>query len=399
MKLAVLPSLQGVAADAWDALTGPDHPFVEHAFLLALEQTGSVGPGTSWMPAYLVVVEDAVDVAAALDEGTPLRPLAAAPCYLKGDSWGEFVFDWQWAEVFALQGKAYYPKLVCAVPFTPATGRRLLVDDARPAADALRAQLVAGLAGLARQTNASSAHALFLEPSDLQVFLDGGFAERWTLQHQFHNRDAEGRPYPSFDAFLASMRAPARKAVRRERRIAASHGLTLELRWGHELSADDWARIAELYRLGCARYGSPPYLDSAMFAWMRDAFAERVRCSLARDPDGRIVAMTLNFEKQGVLYGRYWGAEDEWPMLHFELAYYRLIEDAITRGLGRLEAGSGGGHKLRRGLQPTLCRSAHLVFDPELGPAIRAWLERERRAIGQQRAALRAAGTERRDGT
>lgn len=385
MKLVVLPSLQGLAADAWDALTGPDHPFVEHAFLLALEQTGSVGPGTSWMPAYLVVVEDAVDVAAALDAGTPLRPLAAAPCYLKGDSWGAFVFDWQWAEVFSLQGKAYYPKLVCAVPFTPATGRRLLVDDARPDADALRAQLVAGMAALARQTDASAAHALFLEPADLQVFLDGGFAERWTLQHQFHNRDADEQPFASFEAFLAAMRAPARKAVRRERRIAASHGLALEVRWGHELDADDWARIAELYRAGCARYGSPPYLEPAMFAWMRDAFADRVRCSLAREPDGRIVAMTLNFEKQGVL--------------HFELAYYRLIEDAITRGLRRLEAGSGGGHKLRRGLQPTLCRSAHLVFDPELGPAIRAWLARERRAIGQQRLALRATGTVRRNST
>lgn len=397
MKLVVLPSLQAVAASAWDALVPADHPFVEHRFLSALERSGSVGPRTAWHPMHLVVVEEDVDVETELAAERPLHPIAAAPCYGKADSWGEFVFDWQWAEVYALQGKAYYPKLVCAVPFTPATGRRLLVDPDRPDAAALRRLLVEGLLALARGQQASGVHGLYLEAQDLEAFVGAGFVARSTLQLQFENLGDDGAPFADFDAFLGAMRSAARKGVRRERRIAAAHGMALQVEAGTDLSAAAWERVEQLYRIGCARYGSPPYLDAGMFAFFRQDFADRIRCSTARDAAGQICAMTLNFEKGEVLYGRYWGALQEWPMLHFELAYYQLIEDAIRRGLRRVEAGSGGGHKLRRGLQPTLCKSAHCLFDPELFPAIAGWIGREDRGLRQRAAALEGQGTRRRD--
>ena len=378
-----------------------------HAFLRGLETSGCVGPSSGWQPMHLVVLDDG-DVAALQVSGDPddptltLRPIAAAPCYAKGNSWGEYVFDWQWAEVFAQQGKAYYPKLVVGIPFTPATGPRLLVPAGDEPENAtlpatLRAMLAAGVVGLARRVGASSVHALFLEADDVQALLAAGFSERYTLQHKFHNRDAEGAPFKDVDDWLGQMRSSARKSVRRERRIASGHGLALEVCAGDALSAADWDAVFALYAFGCERYGSKPYLNRAFFDVLAGPLAPSVCTTLARDGDGEVVAATLNFRGRGALFGRYWGAVEEWPMLHFEMAYYLPIEFAIAHGCTRFEAGSGGGHKLRRGLEPTLCRSAHLVFDAELGPAIAAWLGRERSQLERLRVELIAQGTGRRD--
>ena len=405
----MLPSLRTVCAESWDGLAAADHPFTRYAYLRGLEVSRTVGaaePANSaglglrglrgqdsrWSPMHLLVLNeaDAALLEAAGDEDAlpdgVLRPIAAAPCYVKGDSWGEYIFDWQWAEFFHRQGRAYYPKLVIGVPFTPASGRRLMVPDADQAA--MQRLLAEAALALARQVRASSVHVLFCTDQEAHALEQAGFARRSTLQYQWH---AAGER--SFDAFLAGLRAPARKAIRRERRIAQSHGLTLQLLRGDEMSERDWHDVHRLYVLGCVRYGSTPYLQPAFFDWMRTQLPERVLCGLARDADGTIVAMTLNFRDGDVLYGRYWGADDEWPMLHFELAYYALIDYAIGAGIQRVEAGSGGQHKLKRGLEPTICHSAHAVLDAQLAPAIVAFLQQERLAVAQAQTDISAQGT------
>ncbi len=405
----VLPSLRTVDPASWDALAAPNHPFTRYAYLRGLEVSGTVGAApapreglaglrglrgqdSQWVPMHLLVVDAAMaerlhDAGGedALPDGV-LRPLAAAPCYAKADSWGEYIFDFQWAEFFRSQGKAYYPKLVIGVPFTPASGRRLLVgadDDGT-----MRRLLADGATALARQIGASSVHVLFCTDDEASALGEAGYARRSTLQYQWH---ANGER--SFDDFLAGLRAPSRKAIRRERRVAQSHGLRLELLRGDAMSPGDWADVARLYVLGCVRYGSTPYLPTAFFDWMRQHLAASVLCAVARDDAGRIVAMTFNLRQGDALYGRYWGADEEWPMLHFELAYYSLIEYAIAEGIVRVEAGSGGEHKLKRGLEPTICHSAHRVLDSQLAAPIAAFLQRERDAVVRARAEITAQGT------
>lgn len=405
----VLPSLRAVDAAAWDALAADDHPFIRHAYLRGLEVSGTVGVDAAagvaapvrrglrgqdsrWVPMHLLVLDD--DSARrlaeagsddALPEGS-LHPLAAAPCYAKADSWGEYIFDFQWAEFFRSHGRAYYPKLVIGVPFTPATGRRLLVARGQEAAQ--RRLLADAALALARQIGASSVHVLFCTDEEAEALATAGYARRATLQYQWHARGER-----CFDDVLAGMRAPSRKAIRRERKIAHSHGLRLDLVRGDALSERDWRDIHRLYVLGCVRYGSAPYLQPGFFDWLRTAMPERVLCGLARDANDTIVAMTLNFREGDVLYGRYWGSDDDWPMLHFELAYYALIDHAVAEGLRRVEAGSGGEHKLKRGLEPTICHSAHAVLDARLAGPIVAFLERERSAVATARDEISAQGT------
>lgn len=372
MRVRVLEGLAGVSADAWDALTGPDDPFVEHAFLATLEESGSVSAETGWLPVHLTAWEDE-------------RLVGALPLYLKDHSFGEYIFDWGWADAAHRAGVDYYPKLVSMVPVTPATGRRFLVAEGVDR-DEVIGTLAAGLRELADATDASSIHLLFLTDRERDAVLRAGpFMPRLSMQFHWHN---EG--YADFDDFLARLRAPDRKKVRRERRAVADAGVHVRVATGTELGPADWAALRRFYRGTCARKGSYPYLTDRFFELGAQRLRRRAVAVLA-EREGRLIAGTLNFEKGQHLYGRYWGAAEEVPMLHFELCYYTLIERAIARGMSRFEAGAQGRHKLKRGMLPAAIHSAHWVRDERLRQAVAEFLPREAFAVQRQMAELRVA--------
>lgn len=358
LERRVLSRIAEVPAAAWDRLVGDDDPFVEHAFLHALEASGSVGPGTGWEPCHLVVSDG------------PLL-VAALPLYVKTHSYGEFIFDFAWADAARRMRSRYYPKLVSMVPLTPATGRRFLVAPDRLRPPLVRA-LLDGVEAILQDAGASSAHLLFLDDVEVEeASADDRFLRRSTHQYHFVN---EG--YASFDEFLARFRSEARKQVRKERRVVAESGLVIRVKTGEELEAADWDALRAFYLDTCARKGSPAYLDDRFFEVARETLARRVVSVLAYD-GGRPVAATLNFEKGAHLYGRYWGAADAYEMLHFELCYYRLIERTIEKGMARFEAGAQGEHKIKRGLLPRVVHSAHAVAHPILRAAVEDYLQRE----------------------
>jgi len=337
---------------------GDDDPFVEHAFLDGLEASGSVGPRTGWSPAHLGCYE-----------GEEL--VGALPLYAKEDSWGEFIFDFQWARAAAAAKIRYYPKLVSMVPFTPATGRRFLV---RPDADrtAVVRALLDGTLELARELRASSVHLLYLNDEErAEAVAHGSFAPRLSLQFHWTNAG-----YRDFEDYLGHFRAPARKQVKKERRTVQESGIEVRVIPGPELGDAEWKAVEIFYRLNVARHGSFAYLDPRFFAHLREHHAHRVLTALAFR-DGEPIAGSLNFQKGRHLYGRYWGSTDEQPMLHFECCYYRLIEPAIGRGQTRFEAGAQGHHKLKRGLVPAEVHSAHWIADPRLSAAVAQFLPEE----------------------
>jgi predicted N-acyltransferase len=338
----------------------------------------------------LLVVEDTEPAEAEVDDNpaaaASLRPIAAAPCYLKAHGFGEYVFDWQWARASEQLGVPYYPKLVVAVPFAPVNGPKLLMRRETPDLARCVQLLAEGVWALRGRLDARSAHVLLCSEgeaqalegprSELEAPTTGRWLRRSTLQFQWHNPGVD-----DFDGFLATLRSRARKQVRRERAVAASHGLQLGIEPGDSLSEEDWHRVAMLYERGCHVYGSEPYLKPAFFEWIRRNLSEHVVLGTARDGSGRLVAMSFNLLGRDALYGRHWGALEAWPMLHFELCYYRLIAFAAERGLARFEAGSGGAHKQARGLEATICHSLHRLADPRLHAAIAAALTRERGAV------------------
>lgn len=359
-----------VEAASWDALVGQDDPFVEHAFLDGLEQSGSVGPRTGWAPAHLGCYR-----------GTEL--VGALPLYAKEDSWGEFIFDFQWARAAAAAKIRYYPKLVSMVPFTPATGRRFLVHDDVERGPVVRA-LLDGALELARELGASSVHLLYLnELERAEALAHGGFAPRLSLQFHWAN---DG--YRDFDGYLERFRAPARKQVKKERRTVRESGVEVRVIPGPELDDGEWKAVEVFYRLNVARHGSFAYLEPRFFTHLRERHAHRVLAVLAFR-DGEPIAGSLNFEKGRHLYGRYWGSTDEQPMLHFECCYYRLIEHAIARGHARFEAGAQGHHKLKRGLVPAEVHSAHWIADPRLAEAVTQFLPEEAAHVRAEMDAVR----------
>ena len=379
MQTRLLTSLAAIDPGSWNALVGEDDPFVEHAFLSLLEESGSVGRGTGWVPMHVAVYE-----------GEAL--VAAIPAYVKDDSWGEFVFDFQWARAAQQAGVRYYPKLVAMVPFTPATGRRLLIKEGVDRAAATGA-LARGLIEAASAARASSVHVHYLAKDELDALVATGlFTARTSVQFHWRN---EG--YRDFEHYLEAFRSPARKQVRRERRVVRESGFEVRVKEGRELSASEWHTLDVLYRLNCARHGSYPYLNERFFAAMPERLAERVVAVLAYK-DGEPVAGSLNFEKGAHLYGRYWGTTDDAEMLHFECCYYAPIERAIARGVRRFEAGAQGHHKLKRGLMPSEIHSAVWIRDPRLSRAILDFLPREGAAVREEIAMLAAEGPFKRGG-
>jgi hypothetical protein len=310
------------------------------------------------------------------------RLVGGLPLYVKQHSYGEYIFDWGWANAAERAGLRYYPKLVSMVPFTPATGTRLLIAD-----DVDRDQIVPALLGgvseMAKKVRASSVHLLFLNVTELAaVQTHGAFMRRASSQFHWENPG-----YRDFDDYLDRFRSALRKQVRRERREAQSYGLDIRLLTGPELTERDWDALCGFYRDTCLRKGSGPYLTDRFFTEIAREHASRVIAVIAYDAD-RPVAGTLNFQKGKHLYGRYWGAVDERPSLHFELCYYRLIEHAIANGLTHFEAGAQGEHKLRRGLLPVEILSAHSIAHPGLSEAIAEFLPREAEAVRREIASL-----------
>jgi uncharacterized protein len=358
LRIEFVSQIESIAATDWDALAGPDDPFVEHAFLLALEQSGSVGDGTGWLPLHVLARSDG-------------RLVGALPLYVKLHSYGEYIFDWRWAAASERAGLRYYPKLVGMVPFTPATGRRVLFAPDVDPGEVTRA-LVQGALSAREETKASSLHLLFLDAQERERLASiAELLPRETVQFHWHN---DG--YTSFDDYLERFRAPLRKQVRRERRQVSESGVEVRVLAGPELDRHEWQALYEFYVGTCERRGSGPYLTAAFFEQLQRTQSERVVAVLAYRA-GKPIAGTLNFEKGEHLYGRYWGCSEELPALHFECCYYRLIERAITRGLRRFEAGAQGTHKLRRGLMPVAIHSLHAMAQPALRDALLSYLPRE----------------------
>ena len=373
MRIQLISSIHDVDRDAWDRLVGDDDPFVEHDFLSTLEDSGSVGFDSGWEPLHVTVWD-----------GETL--IGALPLYVKTHSYGEYIFDWAWADAAQRLGQPYYPKLVSMVPVTPVTGRRFLLLSDVGEAEVVR-RLLDGCFEALAQTRASSIHLLFLtEQEQRWVDLDGRFQRRLSFQFHWQN---EG--YQGFDGFVDRFRSSMRKKLRKERRAIASNGLAIETLTGDDLDATHWTRFEALYRDTCARKGSYPYLTREFFELASDRL--RKRAVLVRATQhGQLVAASLNFEKGAHLYGRYWGTTGYHDGLHFELCYYRLIERAIERQMTRFEAGAQGTHKLRRGLLPTLVYSSHWIGNPILSQAIAEFLPREAVAVQQQVEALRHHG-------
>jgi predicted N-acyltransferase len=362
ITVKVIDGITKIDAGQWDACAGGDNPFVSHAFLTALEHSGSAAPKTGWAPYHLVIEDDA----GALK--------GAVPMYLKSHSYGEYVFDHAWAHAFERAGGDYYPKLQVSVPFTPATGPRLLV---RPAPDAARVReaLIAGSTAFARQAEVSSVHVTFCSEDEWRQLGAAGFLLR--NDQQFH---WENQGFGDFDDFLACLASRKRKAIRKERREALENGIRIEILTGGDIGEEHWDAFYHFYMdTGSRKWGSP-YLNREFFSLLGETMADKVALVMC-SRDGRYIAGALNLIGADALYGRNWGCIEDHRFLHFEACYYRAIDFAIERGLARVEAGAQGQHKLSRGYLPIKTYSAHWVRDPNLRRALEDYLVHERREV------------------
>ena len=382
----VLASIDEVTPAEWDACaggaSGADNPFTAHGFLSALEDSGSVAADAGWLPRHLAVR----DAAGAL--------VAAAPLYLKSHSYGEYVFDWGWAEAYERAGGRYYPKLLCAVPFTPVTGRRLLVrgDLAPPLQDELADALTDAMVTLTQRIGASSVHVNFATEAEWRRLGERGYLTRCGQQFHWTNHG-----YRHFDDFLAALSSRKRKAIKKERRAVAGYGLDIRALTGADITEAHWDAFYRFYRATSDEKWGPSYLTRKFFSLLGERLRGRVVLVFVRDAAGQPVAGALNLVGGDVLYGRTWGAlggalggvlggrlkgaAARYDFLHFEACYYQAIEYAIAHGLKRVEAGAQGPHKLQRGYLPTPTYSAHWIADPALRAAVERFLASERRDI------------------
>ncbi|MEO6717043.1 MAG: GNAT family N-acetyltransferase [Novosphingobium sp.] len=359
LEVRVGTSVAELSTGEWDRLTNGGNPFVSHAFLSALEDSGSVGGRSGWQPAPLLI------------DGSDGNLAAALPAYVKSHSQGEFVFDHSWADAWQRAGGRYYPKLQIAAPFTPATGPRILTQNA-----ALAPALLRAAEQLCVMQNLSSAHATFIEPAQLPLFEAAGWLIRSDIQFHWENRG-----YSCFDDFLAALSSAKRKNLRKER-AAAQAGVEIRSLSGADISETHWDAFWHFYQDTGARKWGQPYLTRQAFSLLGERMAEQILLVMAYS-EGRPFAGALNFIGKDALYGRYWGALADKPFLHFELCYYQAIDAAIARGLKRVEAGAQGGHKLARGYEPVQTWSAHYIVHDGFREAIADFLKRERAGVAQ----------------
>jgi predicted N-acyltransferase len=382
LELRLLDGLAEVAPETWDALANPlgtaEDPFLCWAFLEALERSGSVGPGTGWSARHLAL------------KGPDGALLAAAPCYLKSHSQGEYVFDHSWADAWRRAGGRYYPKLQVCVPFTPVPGRRLLSAPDATDMDA-SAMLAHGLGQIARESGLSSAHVTFCSEAEAQALEQHGWLRRTDQQFHFFNRG-----YRDFDDFLDTLSSEKRKNLRKERQ-KARQGLEIERLTGADLTEAHWDAFFDFYMDTGERKWGTPYLNRRFFRLLHERMADRVLLIMARRGE-RWIAGALNLIGSDALYGRHWGRVEDQPFLHFELCYYQAMDEVIARGLSRAEAGAQGGHKLARGYEPVKTHSAHWIVDPGFRAAVADFLERERRAVDNDIAYLETRTPFRKDG-
>ncbi|MBC7155780.1 MAG: N-acetyltransferase [Rhodobacteraceae bacterium] len=369
IEITVHASILEIAAPDWDGCANPDggarpvDPFTTHRFLAALESSGSVGRGTGWTPRHLVARAGG-------------RIIAVMPLYAKGHSQGEYIFDHAWANAFERAGGRYYPKLQGAVPFTPATGRRLLTRPGFEAAG--RAALVQGMVQLAAENRLSSAHITFCTEDEARAGTQMGLLHRVTQQFHWENRG-----YGDFDGFLAALSSRKRKTIRKERATAQDFGGSICALTGDQIEPRHWDAFWQFYQDTGSRKWGTPYLTRAFFDAAQATLRNDILLVLA-ERGGRPVAGALNFIGRDTLYGRYWGCTEDHPCLHFELCYYRAIDFAIAHGMDRVEAGAQGEHKLARGYLPTPVHSLHWIADPGFRDAVARYLEAERNAIDEE---------------
>jgi predicted N-acyltransferase len=369
VRIETVTTLASLDAREWNAVAGTSNPFVSHEFLSALERTGCVGARAGWEP-HFILLRDAAGIA------------AAAPAWLKNQSYGEFVFDFSWAQAYARHGLAYYPKLVIAAPFTPATGPRLLV---RPDLDraSVVPRLIAAVESCADAMELATTHVLFPPAEDRQALAAAGWLLRRDCQFHWSNRG-----YSSFEDFLAGFTADKRKKARRERRRVAESGIRFETRLGSDISESELNHAWALHRGTFLRHGNEPYLSRAFFAEAARTMGASLMFKLACHGDD-IVAAAIFFIGADTLYGRYWGSQDEFHSLHFETCYHQGVEFCIERGLASFEPGTQGEHKVSRGFEPTLTWSAHRIADPRFRAAIADYLQREGASVDDYAAAVR----------
>ena len=356
----ILSHARDIAAADWNACAGPGNPFLQHAFFTSLEDSGSATANTGWQPVHLVI------------DGDDGNPAAIMPNYLKSHSQGEYVFDHGWADAWARAGGRYYPKLQSCVPFTPATGERLLLRD-----QGLGPALLGAAEALTVQNKLSSAHATFIAPEQVPLFEAADWLIR--IDQQFHWVN-EG--YSTFDDFLGALSSRKRKAIRKEREGALSDSVTVELLTGNAITEEHWDAFWHFYQDTGSRKWGHPYLKRKFFSLLGERMADRVLLAVARRGP-LIIAGALNLIGDDCLYGRYWGCSEDVPFLHFELCYYQAIDWAIANGRARVEAGAQGSHKLARGYRPTPTYSAHFIPDRGFRRAVAEFLDAERAAVAQ----------------
>jgi predicted N-acyltransferase len=378
LSLNVVSSIGQVDAAAWDTCAGASNPFVSHAFLSALEDSGSVSAEAGWQPQHVVLK----------DSG---RIVGCAPLYLKGHSYGEYIFDWGWAQAYERAGGRYYPKLQCAVPFTPVTGPRLLVAENEPQREDLQRTLATGIVALARQLKVSSAHVTFATEAEHQLMAEEELMPRWSEQYHWKNED-----YATFDHFLAALSSRKRKTIRREREIA-NERVNISVLTGDDIKARHWDAFFKFYINTSDRKWGQAYLNREFFALMGERLKDAVVLVVGEEDD-RLVCAALNLRGGDTLFGRNWGTAVDYPMLHFEVCYYRAMDFAISEKLAWVEAGAQGEHKIQRGYLPRPTYSNHWIADQGFRAGVADFLKRERTAVTQQMAELTEMGPFKKDG-
>ena len=352
MRIEVAASLSGIDPGDWNRLAGDD-PFLRHEFLSALHDTGCAATATGWTPQYLLLREHG-------------KLAGAMPLYLKTHSYGEYVFDWAWADAYCRHGLNYYPKLLSAIPFTPVTGRRVLADDPRH-----HQRLIAAALQLARELEVSSLHCLFPTRREAEHMAGGGMMLRHGVQFHWTNQG-----YASFDHFLGGMSHDKRKKIRQEQRKVREAGISFRWLEGAEIGAADWAFFTRCYRRTYREHRSTPYLNLEFFQRIGRTMPENLLLVVAQR-DHRPIAASFNVHNGKRLFGRHWGALEHHPALHFETCYYQAIEYCIARGIAAFEGGARGEHKMARGLLPVETVSTHWLAHPEFAAAIEQFLTRE----------------------
>lgn len=374
VAIKIIKSLSEVSPEAWDACAGTDNPFVRHAFLSALEDSGSATGETGWLGQHLVIEEPAGGIA------------ACAPLYLKSHSYGEYVFDWGWADAYERAGGRYYPKLQCAVPFTPVTGPRLLVNQALPDGQRreMRLALIAGMAQLAQNLSVSSLHVTFPTEDEWEAFGSAGYLQR--IGQQFH---WENKGFKTFDDFLGELSSRKRKNIKKERRAVHDAGLDIRVLEGADITEAHWDAFFQFYMDTTDKKWGQTYLTRRFFSLLGERLGRAV-VLIVVEKDGRPVAGALNLRGGDTLYGRNWGCVADYKFLHFEACYYQAIDYAIAHGLKWVEAGAQGPHKVQRGYLPRRTFSAHWIADKGFRDAVSGFLKDESRGIEREMSAYEA---------